>query len=306
MDRRKFIGAGLSGLCSVILPATNGFTQNESAEKLKSKVWMIEGNPFDSAQKLIEAIGGLKQWIPDNGVVLLKPNIGFPTPAYLGATTDPEFLGAVIESCIEARAKRVIVIDHPVGSSAESNLERSGIGEVCGKYDKVQVLMADQERFYQNVDVPSGRVLKNTSIAKILNKVDLFINIPTAKHHSATKVSLGLKNLMGMIWNRIPFHQEFDLDVGIADLATLIKPQLTLLEAHYALLTNGPTGPGQVEEVNKYLAGFDPVAVDSIGTELAAYEGRLQKGINIPHLRIAQEFRVGNAKREDIELVDIT
>ena len=282
-----------------------GLLQADEFARPKTQVWVAEGDPQQAAKALIDAIGSLESWIPENGTVLIKPNIGFPAPPNWGATTDPDFLAAVLDLCTASGAKRVIVTDHPVGSSAKHNLKRSGIGAVCEARGNVQVLIAEEERLFQLQPVPYGKALKETAIAKILSRVDLFINMPTAKHHSATRVSLGLKNLMGLIWDRVPFHQEIDLDQGIADLATVIRPQLTLLEARYALLTNGPTGPGQVEEVGKYLAGFDPVAVDSIGVELASWEGRIQKGLNVPHIKMAQDLGVGTAERDEIELIEV-
>jgi uncharacterized protein (DUF362 family) len=289
-----------------MLPWSGGILRAEEPTGKKARVWIAEGEPGQAAKALVEAVGGLEPLIPEKGTVLVKPNIGFATPPEWGATTDPEFLGAVLDLCVEAGAKRVIVIDHPVGSSPENNLKRSGIGAVCEARDAVQVLIAEEERFYLPQQVPYGKALKETEVAKILGKADLFINVPTAKHHSATRVSLGLKNLMGLIRDRVPFHQEMDLNQGIADLATVIRPQLTLLEARYALLTNGPTGPGQVEEVGKYLAGFDPVAVDSVGVGLAAWEGRIQAGSDVPHIAMAQEHGVGIADRDQIDLVEVS
>jgi uncharacterized protein (DUF362 family) len=305
MNRRNFIRSGLGALGGLMLPWKSAFTQmNEPVSVAKSRVWMASGDPLQAARTLAQAVGGLQEFIPQDGVVLVKPNIGFATPPGWGATTDPDFLAAMLDLCIEEGARRVIVIDHPVGSSAQKNLDRTGIGQVCAAREKVQVLIADTEKSYQSRTVAKGKVLKSTMTARLLDKVDLFINIPTAKHHAVTGVSLGLKNLMGLIWDRVPFHEELDLHQAIADLATVIHPRLTFLDARYALLSGGPTGPGQVEEVGHYLAGFDPLAVDAVGVTLARWEGRIQKATAISHLSKAYDLGVGEI--EHIEVIPIS
>ena len=306
MDRRSFIRTGIGAIGGLVFPWGGVPFNTAGSVEPKSKVWLAIGEPGQAADALAEAIGGLKSFIPPDGIVLIKPNIAFPAPPNWGATTDPDFLSAVIDLCIDAGARRVIVIDHPVGTSAERNLARSGIGEACEQKPQVKVLIADDPSFFRPCEITKGKVLKTTHIAKILDKVDLFINLPTAKHHSGTGVSLGLKNLMGLIWDRVPLHEEMDLNQAIGDLSTVIRPQLTFLEARYALLTNGPTGPGQIAEVGKYLAGFDPVAVDAIGVELARWGGRIQTGRDIPHLAKAYEQEVGEIDRNKIDLIEVS
>ncbi|MFH1862068.1 MAG: DUF362 domain-containing protein [bacterium] len=306
MRRRDFMRTGIGVLGAALLPGRISELWAEETSSVHSRVWLAQGDPGAAARALVEAIGGLKPLLPENGVVLIKPNIAFPAPPQWGATTDPDFLAAVIDLCLQAGAKRVIIVDHPVGSSTEKNLERSGIGAVCQARPQATILIANQEKQFRSCEIPQGKTLKSAKIASILDKVDLFINLPTAKHHSATGVSLGLKNLMGLVWDRAPFHEELDLHQAIADLATVIRPQLTLLEARYALLTNGPTGPGQVEEVGKYLAGFDPVAVDAMGVELANWEGRIQKGAHIAHLQKAHEQGLGEIENDRIELIHLS
>ncbi len=304
MDRRSFIRTGIGTVGGLLLPWERHLASTSSVSS-KAKVWIAEGLPQEAVRQLVKAVGGLEAIIPVNGVVLLKPNIAFPAPPEWGVTTDPEFLDAIIGTCFDAGARRVIVTDHPVGASPEKNLVRSGIGAVCDKWDNAKLLIPDGAQYYRPYEVPQGKALKTTQVLKSLDKVDLFINLPTAKHHSATGVSLGLKNLMGLIQDRVPFHSEFDLHQGIADLASVIRPGITFLDARYCLLSGGPTGPGQVEQAGKYLAGFDPVAVDAIGVEQARWEGRIQKGSGIPHLVKANELGLGEVRRDLIDVIEL-
>ncbi|RJP79313.1 MAG: DUF362 domain-containing protein [Candidatus Zixiibacteriota bacterium] len=303
MDRREFLVTGAAALGSLALPGSVHRLRAEEAPP-KSRVWQAQGDPVPAARRLAEA-AGLASLIPAGGVVVIKPNIAFPAPPAWGATSDPEFLGAVIDLCLEGGARRVIVVDHPVGASPQANLERTGLGAVCAARPAAQVMMLSEEMLFRDHEVPAGRVLKQTKTARLLDRADLFINLPTAKHHSQTAVSLGFKNLMGLIWDRAPLHQELDLDQAIADLGTILKPGITFLEARRALVTGGPTGPGQVEEVNRYMAGFDPVAVDACGVELARWNGRVMTGTDVPHLLRAADLGLGVIDKEQIEMVDV-
>ncbi|TKJ39121.1 hypothetical protein CEE37_11930 [candidate division LCP-89 bacterium B3_LCP] len=305
MDRRGFIKSGMGAIGSMTLPLPKRIFGSDESSNPKAQVWKAVGDPVNAARTLTEALGGMDQFAIRGGTVLVKPNIAFPAPPTWGATTDPEFLDAVLDLCIEAGARRIYVIDHPVGTSPEKNLKRSGIGAICEGRAKVTLMMATAEKSFREVPIPVGRSLKATRMLKLLEKIDLFINVPTAKHHTATGVSLGLKNLMGLIWDRVPFHEELDLHQAVADLSTLIRPQLTFLDARYSLLTNGPTGPGQVEETNTYLAGFDPVAVDAVGVGLARWGGRIQTGSNILHLAKAAELGVGEVDDDRIEVLEV-
>lgn len=304
MDRRKFIQTGLGAVGGFMLPWEVAVSQvGERLVGEKAKVWKAKGDPFHAARALAGAIGGLRKFIPQHGVVLVKPNIGFATPPEWGGTTDPEFVAAILDLCIETGAKRVFVCDHMVGSSQKKNLDRSGIGKVCEERDKVQVLNARPKRFYRPKMVERGVDLKKTMTAKVLDEVDLFINVPTAKHGAGTGVAMGIKNLMGLIWDRATFHDDMDLHQAIADLATAIPPHLTFMDARYILLSNGPMGPGQVEVADTYLAGFDPLAVDAVTTELVPWEGRFRKASSVRHLARAYELGVGEI--ENIEVIEV-
>jgi len=149
------------------------------------------------------------------------------------------------------------------------------------------------ERHFETVPVPGGEEVQELRVARLLRKADVFINLPTAKAHSATGVSFGLKNLMGLFWERQPFHQKYDLHNAIVDLASIMPPRLTVLDATYGLLTNGPQGPGKVDQLNTIIAGVDPVAVDAEACLLAPWNGRTTDAGNIMHLARAAERGLG-------------
>lgn len=98
---------------------------------------------------------------------------------------------------------------------------------------------------------------------------------------------------MGLIWDRQYFHSSTDLQSAIAELATVIRPQLTLLDATRALVTGGPTGPGKVQELNSIIAGTDPLAVDSYATTLVNWNNRSLNAHLVKHLSYASKIGIG-------------
>jgi len=104
---------------------------------------------------------------------------------------------------------------------------------------------------------------------------------------------MGIKGLMGLIWDREIFHSQVNMNQALADLATVIKPQLTILDATRALTSGGPGGPGEVKKPNLIIAGIDPVAVDSYGVSIVPWYGQTFKGRQVEHLQIAHQRGLG-------------
>jgi uncharacterized protein (DUF362 family) len=264
---------------------------------------VARGEPRAAVNRVLAAIGGIRRFVEPGRVILLKPNIGFDSPPEWGATTHPEVLAALIEACIEAGARRVLVAEHTI-RPADRCFERSGLGAIVASFPKAQLVSLDREPAYEETDIPAGKALKKTRVAALVRKVDLFINVPAAKSHSASRISLGLKNLMGLVWDRHVFHSDIDLHQGIADLATILRPQLTILDATRVLKTGGPSGPGDVETCGRVIAGVDPVAVDAYGTGLAPWGGETLRPDQIPHIRYAGEMGLGTYRLDGLRIAE--
>ena len=172
--------------------------------------------------------------------------------------------------------------------------ERSGMTALAAELPELTFVELGEENQFELVAAPSAKEFKEIGIAKLLRKADVFINLPSAKAHSATSVSFGLKNLMGVIQDRGIFHMGYDLHNAVVDLATLLRPQLTILDASYALLTNGPGGPGRMEKLDTMIAGTDPLAVDAAGIGLAEWNDRSMKPQDVRHLVLAAERGIGS------------
>jgi uncharacterized protein (DUF362 family) len=140
---------------------------------------------------------------------------------------------------------------------------------------------------------------------EVMNEVlddSVLINLPVAKSHSATGVSLGMKGLMGLIWDRESFHSQFNINQALTDLATVIKPRLTILDATRALATGGPGGPGEVKKTNLVIAGVDPVAVDAYGVTVVPWYGQNFKGRQVEHLLIAHQRGLGKIDVDQLRI----
>ena len=301
MNRRKFFFSSIFGFGALALsdkllsgPDHPGYSVRPAFDEgAIYDLAIIKGNGIASTVKAaIDAIGGISQFVKKDNVVLLKPNMSFPNPPAWGSTTHPDVIRTVVKLCIEAGAKRVIAVDFPM-SRAKACFDRSGMTELASSLPELTFVELKDESQFEKVSVPSGQEVKEIQIAKLIRKADVFINLPTAKSHTATGVSFGLKNLMGLFWNRAPFHQEHNLHNAIADLATVIKPHLTILDAEFVFITNGPQGPGKIEQLHTMIAGIDPVAVYAAGCELADWNSRSTAPQNVQHIAKAAERGIG-------------
>jgi uncharacterized protein (DUF362 family) len=296
ISRRQFIITTAAGMATGVAGYTS-FLQ--AAEEVDLAV--ISGEPTAATRKAIEIMGGIARFIKKGQRVVIKPNMSFARTPDFAATTHPQVVSAVARACIEAGAKEVLVLDHTL-QRAELCLERSGIRDACRNIPGVHVLALQDRKFFREIRIPQGKVLERVEVVTDILDNAVLINVPVAKSHSTTGVSLGLKGLMGLIWDRDSFHSQFNINQGIADLATVIKPQLTILDATRAMVSGGPGGPGDVKKPNLIIAGVDPVAVDSYGVGIVPWYGKNFKGRQVEHLLAAYQRGLGKIDVEKLRI----
>lgn len=262
---------------------------------------VISGEPAAATKKALETLGGISRFVKKGHRVILKPNMSFARTPDFGATTHPLVVATVAEACIRAGANRVVILDHTL-HRAELCLERTGIREACKSISGAHVIAFQERKFFKEIKIPQGKVLDRVEVIQEVLESDLLINLPVAKSHSATGVSLGIKGLMGLIWDRESFHSRLNINQALGDLATVIKPQLTILDATRALTSGGPGGPGEVKKLNLIIAGTDPVAVDSYGVTIAPWYGQNFKGRQVEHLLIAHQRGLGKIDTDMLKI----
>jgi len=300
MDRRNFIKTTGSVIATSMLPwQLSGITPEQST------VWEIEGDPKMAVNKLFETLGGLESMLPKNpelSSVLLKPNLCLPNPGEMGTTSSFALMDELCSYLIDNKVQKVIIADHTL-KKAEDFAEQELLS-LADKYTPVKFILANEQRYY-TPQTTDGKVLKSTELLKILGKVDLFINIPTAKHHAATQVSLSIKNLMGVIWDRAVFHTELDMDQALGDLAFVVKPHLNIVDCYHVLLNGGPIGPGPILNDTRLFASTDILAVDSVVTSRYNFGGMSSSPDDIGHLYLAYENGVGEIDLDKINVEKI-
>jgi len=296
ITRRRFLKTAMAG-------ATLAFSGNPPFLHAKEDydLVVISGEPAAATKKALEALGGISRFVKKGHRVVLKPNMSFARTPEFGATTHPMVVAPVAEACIQAGARQVLILDHTL-HRAELCLERSGIREACKNISGAHVQAFQERKFFKEIKIPQGKVLDRVEVIQEVLECDLLINIPVAKSHSATGVSLGIKGLMGLIWDRGIFHSRVNINQALADLATVIKPQLTILDATRALTTGGPGGPGEVKKLDLVIAGADPVAVDSYGVTITPWYGRSFKGRQVEHLLIAHQQGLGKIDMDQLKI----
>jgi uncharacterized protein (DUF362 family) len=219
----------------------------------------------------LDGIGGIKRFIAKGDVVVIKPNIGWDRTPEQGANTHPQVVATLVTLCFEAGAKKVKVFDRTCNDPRRCYVQ-SGI-ELAAKAAGAEVTHIDDRKF-REVAIAGGVAFKSWPLYTEALDADKLINVPVAKHHSLSKVTLGMKNMMGIMGgNRGQVHQR--LNDALVDVATVVKPVLTLIDATRILTAHGPQGGNlaDVKRLDLVAAGTDPVAMDAWGATLFGLTG---------------------------------
>jgi len=262
----------------------------------------VAGTPAGNVRAAVEALGGIGKFVRSGDVVAVKPNIGWNKPPQQAATTNPDVVAEIVRMCKEAGAKTVKVFDRPC-DDPEGAYKRSGIAEAA-RQAGAEVSQVDWYKFHE---VPiEGRSLTSWSLYEDVFTANVLINVPVAKDHNQARLTMCIKNLMGVMGgDRGRIHP--GLDQNLADLNMAVRPVLNILDATRVLVRNGPTGVAYDDAVQKDIvyAGVNPVSVDAF----AAYDLREDFGLKEPVLgatRAASEMGRGECDVAKLEIVEAT
>ncbi|MBA3072523.1 MAG: DUF362 domain-containing protein [Anaerolineae bacterium] len=246
-------------------------TATEAATETQNQYpYLVVTHGSDAEQMVrqgMQTLGGMERFMKSGADVIIKPNIcvGYYSYEY-AATTNPWVVAALVKMCLESGAKRVRVMDYPFGGTGEQCYKISGIADLVTAAGGEMEVMSSLK--FVEMDIPDAVRLKRASIYQDVLTTDLLINVPIAKNHGMAKLTLGLKNLMGTMLNRESIHPSFEKN--LVDLATIVRPQLTVIDGIRTLMANGPTG-GNLDDVkiqNTLIFSHDIVAADSYATRL--------------------------------------
>lgn len=313
-SRRAFLAQSLAG--SALALTSGGLLSAAPAEIAPEKAemtiarWKGAQTPRaeeikDIAVKLteqaIDGLGGMKRFVKRGDVVWVKPNIGWDRAPELAGNTNPEVVKTLVRMCFDAGAKAVKIGDNPVHAAAKT-YPASGIVDAV-KPLGAQMIFLDKNRFKDTAI--GGERIKNLLLYPDIIDCDLVINVPIVKHHVLANATICMKNYMGVMDNRAPFHQDFA--ACLADLTRFMKPRLCVLDAVRVLKDHGPSG-GRPEDVavrTTVAAGVDIVALDALGLELLGKDpAETKKAAAI--LKNAQEVGLGKMNYRSLALRELT
>jgi uncharacterized protein (DUF362 family) len=218
------------------------------------------------AGNAIAALGGMKRFVRSGNVVVVKPNMGWDRSPAQAANTNPLVVRAVVEEALRAGAAKVKVFDRTCNDERRCYVN-SGMAEALRGLKNVELKYIENERF-RKVTI-NGTVLREWELYGEALAADVFINVPVAKHHGLTRLTLGLKNVMGVMGgNRGSIHK--NIDAALADINSVCKSHLVVIDATRVLTAHGPQGgdPRDVEVLDKVIASTDIVAADAYATTL--------------------------------------
>jgi len=271
MKRREFIkttaAVGIAALSFEQLKAaiTNNKIMVEAAPDL---VAVMGGEPAQLLERALKEMGGIGKYVKKDQNVVIKPNIGWDKSPDFAANTNPELVEALIKQCFKAGAKKVTVFDHTC-DNWQKCYDNSGI-EKAAKAAGALVLPGNDESYYKEVAIPQGVKLKNAKIHQALLEADVWFNVPVLKNHGGAKMTIAMKNYMGIVWDRGFFHSN-DLQQCIADACTWTKkPALNIIDAYRCMRKGGPQGRSisDTSVLKTLIVSTDIVAADTAAVGL--------------------------------------
>lgn len=293
-SRREFIkkAAVISGAGFILPSFFPLFSQAENKTSAKNIIAVCKGkDPVSLTKGVLNILGGMKKFVKKGDVVLIKPNMSWERKPDLAATTNPDVVATLAKESLSAGAVKVKVLDRTC-MDARRCYRTSGIQEAAKKAGAEVIIIEKHPSFYHEVTISNGKILKSWKIVKAALECNVLINVPIAKHHRLTKLTLGIKNLMGLLGDkRYSLHK--NIDQKLVDILSVIKPTLNIMDAYRVLVNNGPSGGDEkdVRFTGKIIAGTDIVAVDSYTAELKVF-GKL-KGENINYIKAAADRKLG-------------
>lgn len=317
MDRRRFI-LKMAASCGVIAGAGAWATIFRSSKPIlgqKEKIFTFKGfrvaedarfpafvaargkDTEKNLQAALDRLGGISRFVNRGERVLIKPNVGWDRQPEQAANTNPDLVGAVVRSCLDAGASEVWVTDISVNDLYRS-FKRSGI-ESAVKSAGGKVKFAARDDFFQT-DL-KGEALQVWPVSRFYHEADRIINMPVVKRHSLSRCTIAMKNWYGILGGRRNrLHQ--NIHVSIADLAAAVRPTLTIVDATRVLFRNGPTG-GNLADVaihDTIIAGTDEVALDSYSLKFLNLAVE-----DVPYIAMAANRGLGTAEWRSLDYLEL-
>jgi uncharacterized protein (DUF362 family)/NAD-dependent dihydropyrimidine dehydrogenase PreA subunit len=257
-----------------------------------------------SALELIDAQHLMQK---DNMVVLLKPNVLMGKPAERAVNTHPEVIRAVIQWVKQFNPSKIYVSDSAGGAKpgiTETAMQESGIQDMCEEEEAICVPFEKTER--EIYEVKDALEIEEISSSRLIKEADLIINIPKIKTHWQCTLTCCIKNMFGtvLLANKAKTHAQAAVlerfCSALADIYSVTKPQLTVIDGYYCMEGQGPSS-GDVVKLDIILAGYDGVALDSTVCKIIGFDPS-----EILYLEKAEQKKLGTTNLENVEILGET
>jgi uncharacterized protein (DUF362 family) len=305
MKRRDFlkksVSAGLVAGAAYTVGGYNKLYASSPSMQIPDLVAVMGASPDSMFDKGISALGGMTNFVQKGQTVVIKPNMAWDRAPEIAANTNPVLVKRIVEHCITAGAKRVYVFDNATHNWVKA-YKTSGI-EKAAKSAGAKMVPGDSESYYQEVSISGAKVLKKTKVHELLLESDVFINVPVLKHHSSTKMTAALKNLMGAIWDRKWWHSN-NLHQCIADFGLYEKkPALNVIDCYNVMMRNGPQGVSAADVMNMkaQILSSDMVAADAAAARMLKREPE-----QVDYIPLAYELGIGEMDLEKLQIKRIS
>lgn len=294
MQRRTFLKALSAGLA--LGSSADRLHAGEVTAGVTDLVAVKNGDPEVLFDRGIEALGGMGRFVKKGQTVVVKPNIGWNVVPERAANTNPRLVRRIIEHCLQVGAKEVYVFDHTCDAWRDS-YRTSGI-EQAVKEAGGKLAPGNSEGYFQAVAVAQGRRLREVKEHELILQSDVFINVPVLKSHGGARLTVAMKNLMGIVWDRSEWHAN-DLHQCIADFASYRKPDLNVVDAYNVMMRHGPRGVSAADVVNmqSQLLSTDLVTADAAAAKLFGLEPD-----TVGYIRLASEMGIGRGDLENLAI----
>lgn len=227
--------------------------------------------------------------------VLLKPNVGRVAAPGSGIVTHPAVVAAAIDAFREAGAEVAVGESPIVGVDVQEAFAVAGVTAVAAERG-CPLIDLDQGRGV-DLAVPEGQVLQALKLCPAVLEFDLVVSIPVMKMHMHTGATLAVKNMKGCLWRRskvelhmlppVPGSTQKSLDIAIADLASVLRPHLAIVDGTVGLEGLGPSA-GQPKPLDAVVVSVDAFAADAVACQLMGTAAEC-----IPHLQLGAERGYG-------------
>lgn len=272
---------------------------------VKSKVSIVRVDRSESfrsikegVKKALDLIEGLQGLAKPGQKVLINPSwVAPPVEPEKGCITQVEVTEAVAETIRELGAHPIIAESSAVGVDSQKIIDASSYRNLIRKGYEVVDLRRDE---IVKVPVPKGKVFKEIETYRTVREADLIIPVPKLKTHDQTEITCSIKKIKGLLSDKYKklMHQE-GLFEGVVDFLSVLRPQVTVVDAVYCQEGLGPVF-GRPVKMDLVLAGKDLVAVDAVAGRLIGFDPG-----EVPLTQKAFERGLGTADAGEIEILGL-